>query len=52
MQRLRIVGELFSMVVRRGAWFLLPPIVALILIAALGLVGQVTPLGPLVYPLF
>jgi len=50
--RVSILVELFRMVWEHRSWMLLPPLVALILVGGLIALGQVTPLGPLVYPLF
>lgn len=52
MHRFGTIGELLQMVWRRRLWALLPPILALVLIGGLIIVGQATPLGPLIYPLF
>ena len=52
MSRLAIVGELFEMILRRKSWVLLPPLLALVFVGAILLLGQATPLGPLIYPLF
>ena len=52
MYRFAAIGELFRMIWDRKAWVLLPPIVALILVAGLIILAQATPLGPLIYPIF
>lgn len=52
MYRFGIIGELFQMAVRRKKWFLIPPIAMIVLVAALIIAAQATPLGPLIYPIF
>lgn len=52
MRRLLVLAELFDMVRQRRSWILVPPLLALALVATLMIVGQATPLGPFVYPLF
>lgn len=52
MTRLGLIGELFQMLWEHRLWILLPPALALVLVGALVVLGQATPLGPLIYPLF
>lgn len=52
MRRFAIVFELFQMVWERKTWVLIPPLLALVLVGALVILAQATPLGPLIYPLF
>ena len=52
MEQLGVVGELFGFVWHHKAWWLLPPVVALLLIAVLVALSQVSALSPLIYPLF
>ncbi len=51
-EQLRVVGELFDFVWHHKAWWMLPPLLALLMIAALVALSQVPVLGPLIYPLF
>jgi cytochrome c oxidase subunit IV len=50
--RFGIAGELLRMIWQRKAWVLLPPVLALILVTALVVLAQSSPLGPLIYPIF
>lgn len=52
MYRFGVIGELLGMIWRRRMWVLLPPLIALTVVAALIILAQATPLGPLIYPLF
>ncbi len=52
MYRFGIVGELLEMAIRRKKWVLIPPIAMIMLVAALIIAAQATPLGPLIYPIF
>lgn len=52
MHRLGLLAELFEMLREHRNWILIPPVVALVLVGALIALGQATPLGPLIYPLF
>lgn len=52
MHRFGVLGEILLMVWERKVWVLLPPVLALILVAGLLVLAQITPLGPLIYPLF
>ncbi len=52
MEQLGVVGELFGFMWQHKTWWLLPPVVALLLIAVLVALSQVSALGPLIYPLF
>lgn len=40
------------MIAEHKNWVLLPPLIALVLVGALVILGQSTPLAPLIYPLF
>jgi cytochrome c oxidase subunit IV len=50
--RFSAIAELLQMIWHRKAWVLLPPVLALILVAGLMIAAQATPLGPLIYPIF
>ncbi len=52
MHRLTVVGEILQLVWHRRVWVMLPPILALLVVGGLLVLGQATPLGPLIYPLF
>ena len=44
--------ELFKYLWQQRLWWLIPMVVALILLSALVILGQATPLGPFIYTLF
>ncbi len=46
------LGELFRFLWRRRLWWLAPMIVALLIFAALIVLGSATGVGPLIYTLF
>lgn len=50
--RLGIAGELLFFLWKRKLWWLIPFMVVMLLFSALIIVGQVTGLGPFIYPLF
>jgi hypothetical protein len=50
--RLGVVGELFAFVWERKAWWMVPPVAALLLIALLVALSHSSALSPLIYPLF
>ena len=52
MDRVGTVIEVLQMIARRGKWVLLPAVIALVLVGALIIFAQASPLGPLIYPLF
>lgn len=52
MHRLGVVVELFRMIAAHRTWILLPPLLAIVLAGALIVLGEATPLGPFIYPLF
>jgi hypothetical protein len=52
LDRLAIVGELLGFVWHRKIWWMLPPVLALIVIALLVMFSQGSALSPLLYPLF
>ena len=47
-----MVGELLGFVWQRKAWWMLPPVLALVVIALLVALSQGSALSPLIYPLF
>jgi uncharacterized protein involved in exopolysaccharide biosynthesis len=49
--RLSVSGDLVTLVWRHKLWWMLPLLIALVLLAAL-VVLEATPLGPLLYPVF
>ena len=49
--RLSVSGDLVTLVWRHKLWWMLPLLLALIVLAAL-VVLEATPLGPLLYPVF
>jgi hypothetical protein len=51
-ERLGVVGELMGFIWARKAWWMLPPVLALLVIAALVMLSQGSALAPLLYPLF
>jgi hypothetical protein len=50
--RLGVIGELFGFVWARKAWWMLPPVAALVVIAVLVALSHGSALSPLIYPLF
>jgi hypothetical protein len=52
MERVGLVGELIAFIWHRKVWWLLPTVLALLLIAVLVGMSQGAALGPLIYPLF
>lgn len=49
--RLSVSGDLVRLVWRHKLWWMVPVLVAMVLLAAL-VVLEATPIGPLLYPLF
>jgi uncharacterized protein DUF5989 len=49
--RLSVSGDLITLVWRHKLWWMLPLLLALVILAAL-VVLEATPLGPLLYPVF
>ena len=49
--RLAVSGDLITLVWRHKLWWMLPLLLALVVLAAL-VVLEATPLGPLLYPVF
>jgi Family of unknown function (DUF5989) len=49
--RLSVSGDLVTLVWRHKLWWMLPLLLALVVLAALVLL-EATPLGPLLYPVF
>jgi hypothetical protein len=49
--RLSVSGDLVTLVWRHKLWWMLPLLLALVVLAAL-VVLEATPLGPLLYPVF
>ena len=45
-------GELFKFLWQQRLWWLMPMVAMLILLSALVILGQATPLGPFIYTLF
>ena len=52
MGKLRIAGEYFQFLGQNKKWWLLPIAVVLLLLGALVVFGQGSPLAPLIYTLF
>jgi hypothetical protein len=52
MERISVLIEFWFFVRHRKAWWMLPLIVALILIGALAVLGEASALAPFIYPLF
>jgi hypothetical protein len=46
---LRILLELFQFLVERRAWWMIPIVAGLLLVGAMVVVAQATPLGPFMY---
>jgi cytochrome c oxidase subunit IV len=46
------ISALFQMIWERKAWFLIPPVIALVVVVGLVLLAAATPLGPLIYPVY
>jgi hypothetical protein len=49
--RMSVSGDLISLVWRHKLWWMLPLLLALVVLAAL-VVLEATPIGPLLYPVF
>ncbi len=49
--RLSVSGDLVTLVWRHKLWWMMPLLLALVVLAAL-VVLEATPLGPLLYPVF
>jgi hypothetical protein len=49
---LRILLELFQFMVQRRAWWMMPIVAGLLLVGAMIVVAEATPLGPFLYSLF
>jgi hypothetical protein len=47
-----LVTALAAMVWQRKLWWMVPLLLALVLVGSLLFLAQATPLGPLIYPLF
>jgi hypothetical protein len=47
----RTIGELFSFLVYRRAWWLIPLVAGLLMVGLLIIVAEATPLGPFIYTL-
>ena len=47
----RIIVELFSFLVHRRAWWMIPVVAGLLMVGLLMLVAEATPLGPFIYSL-
>jgi len=52
LQRMGIVGELFSFLWQRKLWWLIPMMVVIVLVAALLIFAQGSALAPFIYTLF
>lgn len=52
MDRLRIVAELLAFLWVRRLWWLIPMVVALMLIGLLAILAQTSPVAPFIYTLF
>jgi hypothetical protein len=52
MERLRLLAEFWYFFCHRKAWWMVPLMVALALIAALAILGEASVLAPFLYPLF
>ena len=48
----RTIGELFTFLSQRRAWFLIPIVVGLLFIGALIVLASATQLGPFIYTIF
>jgi Family of unknown function (DUF5989) len=48
----RTIGELFTFLIQRRAWFLIPIVVCLLFIGALIVLASATQLGPFIYTIF
>jgi hypothetical protein len=48
----RTIGELFTFLIQRRAWFLIPIVVGLLFIGALIVLASATQLGPFIYTIF
>jgi hypothetical protein len=51
-ERLGVMGALLAFLWRQKAWWLVPVVVALLLVGGLAALGAATPLAPFIYPLF
>jgi len=51
-KRLGIIGELFQFIWAQKLYWMIPLIVILVLVIAIGLLGQATAVGPFIYTLF
>ncbi len=52
MGAVRTISELFLFLVHRRAWFLIPVVAGLLVIAILVVLASATPLGPFIYTIF
>jgi ABC-type dipeptide/oligopeptide/nickel transport system permease subunit len=52
MAHLAVLRELLGFVWQNKAWWMLPPVIALALVALLVALSHSSVLGPIVYPLF
>lgn len=50
--RSAIFGDVWSLLKARKKWWLLPILIVLFLVGALIVLGQISPLAPLIYTLF
>ena len=51
-KRLGIIGELFQFLWDQKLYWMIPMIVIIVLVIAIGLLGQTTAVGPFIYTLF
>jgi hypothetical protein len=51
-ERLSVLASLGRLIVRERAWWMIPMIAALALVALLIVIASIGPLAPFVYPLF
>jgi uncharacterized protein DUF5989 len=49
---LRILIELFQFLVQQRAWWMIPIVAGLLMVGAMVVVAQATPLGPFIYSIF
>ena len=52
MDRLRLLAEFWYFICNRKTWWMVPLLVALVLIAVLAVLGEASVLAPFLYPLF
>ena len=51
-ERLGVLGALLAFLWQQKAWWLVPAVMAPVLVAGLAALGAASPLAPFVYPLF